>query len=64
MIHNDPVFPWNGPSDASTNINGGTLISQNVNNIQRRSETGEFCHCRDYRMNLNSKKAFIFFIAP
>jgi hypothetical protein len=55
------VFPWNDPWDASTNINGGTFISQNVNNIQRRSETGEFCYCRDYGMNLN---AFIFFIAP
>ncbi|KAF7363219.1 NACHT domain-containing protein [Mycena venus] len=39
-IHNGSVFPWNGPSDAPpTNINGGTFISQNVNNIQRRGET-------------------------
>ncbi|KAJ7337033.1 hypothetical protein DFH08DRAFT_242855 [Mycena albidolilacea] len=41
MIHNDPMFPWNGPSDAPpTSINGGTFISQNVNNIQQHGETG------------------------
>ncbi|KAJ7741735.1 hypothetical protein B0H16DRAFT_1861900 [Mycena metata] len=40
-IHNDPVFPRNGPSDPPpTSINGGTFISQNVNNIQRHGETG------------------------
>ncbi|KAJ6543274.1 hypothetical protein DFH09DRAFT_1173782 [Mycena vulgaris] len=41
MTHNDPIFPWDGLSDAHpTNIYGGTYFSQNVNNIQRHGEAG------------------------